>query len=361
MLTGNDYFYGRMHKKLKKYSLRVLVAVFIYFFFRITSENLDESMVNNPRILSIIVAFTIAVVLIIWEICDRVIHYFANHFPHYLTSKKKLAMIFFMTTLATFPLVTGFIYFENYYLKVWLDCVSNSYTEFLADLPQGFVVTWLVITGEIVKLYYVNMRNMEIEQTRMQKELLRTQYESLKNQVNPHFLFNNFSVLTALIHKDADLASDFVTQLSKLYRYILDNKENEMVSLAREFECLNSYLFLLKIRHEDSIKMEINIDIETKDFYVPTLSLQMLIENAVKHNSFNKRNPLKIRIYNDAEQYIIVENVLNLKNGVRNSTKVGLENIKNRYNLKSDKKVVVYQSEDFFAVKLPILTSLAPT
>ncbi|HNP16853.1 MAG TPA: histidine kinase [Fulvivirga sp.] len=350
-----------MHKAVKKYGFRVLVAVFVYFFFRITSENVEESVVNDPRVWSIIILFTTSVVLIIWEICDFVINYFSKHYPNHLTSKKMLASIFIMTTLATFPFVTGFIYFENYYLKVWLNCVSNSYSVFLTDLPQGFVVTWLVISGEILRLYYINLRNMEVEQTRMQKELLRTQYESLKNQVNPHFLFNNFSVLTALIHKDADLASNFVTQLSKLYRYILDNKENEMVSLAREFECLDSYLFLLKIRHEESIHLEINIDIEAKDFYVPTLSLQMLIENAVKHNSFNKRNPLKIRIYNDAEQFIIVENVLNLKNGVRDSTKVGLENIKNRYNLKSDQKVVVYQSEGFFAVKLPMLTSLSPS
>jgi two-component system, LytTR family, sensor kinase len=346
---------------LKKYGLRLLVSIFVYFFFRITSEDLGKSIINDPNIWPILVAFTIVVVLITWEVCDRVIYFFARHYPHYLTSKKKVVMIFIMTTLATFPLVTGFVYFENYYLKVWLDCAINADREFLADLPQAFVVTWLVISGEILKLYYINFRNMEVEQTRMQKELLRTQYESLKNQVNPHFLFNNFSVLTALIHKDADIASDFVTQLSKLYRYILDNKENEMVSLAKEFECLDSYLFLLKIRHEDSIMLEIKIDIETSDFYVPTLSLQMLIENAVKHNGFSKKNPLKIKIYNEGDQFIIVENVLNLKNGIRDTTKVGLENIKNRYNLRSDKKVVVYQSDEFFAVKLPILTSLSPS
>ena len=212
----------------------------------------------------------------------------------------------------------------------------------------------------MLRLYYLNMRNMEVEQTRMQKELLSTRYESLKNQVNPHFLFNNFSVLTALIYEDADLAADFVAKLSRLYRYILDNKENEMVSLEKEFEFLDSYLFLLKIRHENSLKVERRVTIDPADFYVPTLSLQMLIENAVKHNNFSQEKPLTIKIYNEGDQFIIVQNGVNLKTSLSHSTKIGLENIKNRYTLKSDKKVLVYQSDQYFKVKLPMLSSLSP-
>ena len=192
-----------------------------------------------------------------------------------------------ISTLATFPFVTGYVYFENYYLKDWLNCVIDSKSEFYANITQSYVVTWLVISVQIIKVYHKTMRNMEVEQSRIQKELMRTQFESLKNQVNPHFLFNNFSVLDALIHKDSELASKYLAQLSKLYRYILDNKESEMVSLTKEMELLESYMFLLKIRHDDCIILENQVNIETSDFYIPTLSLQMLIENAVKHNSFS--------------------------------------------------------------------------
>ncbi|TRX60718.1 hypothetical protein FNH22_06650 [Fulvivirga sp. M361] len=343
----------------RKYGLRILVSIFIYLFFRITSGTWDTSTPQNDTVWPIIILYAIVVVLTLWEVCDRVIGYFSKHYPNELTKKRRLAIIFFTATLATFPLVTLFIYFENYYLKVWLSCIEDPGRVILADITQGYVVTWLVISIEILKLYYISMRDMEMDKTRIQKELLTTQYESLKNQVNPHFLFNNFSVLTALIHKDADLASDFVTQLSKLYRYILDHKQQEMVSLSEELEFLDSYLFLMKIRHEDNIIVERNIDLNLETFSVPPLSLQMLIENAVKHNNFTREKPLLIKIYNEKDQFIVVQNVLNPKNAAGVSTRVGLENIRNRYDLKSDKKVIVYQSDDYFKVKLPVIPSLS--
>ena len=345
----------------RKYGLRILVSVLIYLFFRITSGTWDTNASQTDTVWPIIITYAIVVVLTIWEVCDAVIGYFSKHYPNELTSRRRLAIIFVMATLATFPLVAVFIYFENYYLKVWLDCIEDPSQVIVADITQGYVVTWLVISIEMLKLYYLSMKNMEIDKARIQKELLTTKYESLKNQVNPHFLFNNFSVLTALIHKDADLASDFVTQLSKLYRYILDHKHHEMVSLTDELEFLNSYIFLMKIRHEESILIERTVHLELDNFQVPPLSLQMLIENAVKHNNFSKEKPLHIKIYNESDQFIVVQNVLNPKNVITTSTKVGLENIRNRYNLKSDKKVVVYQSEDYFKVKLPVIPSLSMT
>ncbi|MEQ8477694.1 histidine kinase [Fulvivirga sp.] len=347
-----------MTENVKKYGLRVLIAASIYLFFRLTSEPMYSEKASNITVWPFLLLFAIFVVLFIWEVCDRVILYFARNFTHYLTSKRWLFFLFLATTLATFPLLTAFIYFENYYLKIWLNCVRDSYEEFFTDLPQAFVVAWLLITVEILKVYYTHIKNMEVEKNRMQKEILRTQYESLKNQINPHFLFNNFSVLDALIHTNQVLASDFLNQLSKLYRYILDNRENEMVPLSRELELLDSYMFLLQIRHENCIFLERNVTINPDNFYIPTLSLQMLIENAVKHNSFNKEHPLHIKIFTEDEQFIIVQNKISLKKQPARSTKVGLENIKSRYHLQSDKKVIIYQSEETFKVKLPILTSI---
>lgn len=346
-----------MSATLKKYGLRILAAAFIYLFFRFTSSSEEQTLANDIHVWPIIVLFAITVVLTVWEVCDRVILYFGRKNPHDLTQKRSLFKVFLFATMATFPLVAGFIYFENYHLKVWLNYLGDPDTEFLADIVQGFVVTWLVISIEILKTYHRSMRHMEVEQAHIQKELMRSQYETLKNQVNPHFLFNNFSVLAALIHKDADLASDFVTQLSKIYRYILDNTGNEMISLSKELEILDSYIFLLKIRHEEGIIVERNIDLDTDRYVLPTLSMQMLIENAVKHNKFNKSKPLIIKIYNEGEQSIVVQNANNPKERVINTTKIGLENIKSRYSLRSTEQVVVYQNDDFFKVKLPIFAN----
>ncbi len=350
-----------MNSTLIKYGLRVLASAFIYLFFRITGDLTGSSVTSDLNAWPIIFLFTIAGVLGIWEVSDRVINYYAKHHPTYLTCNKRLVMIFALTTLSTFPLVTGYMYFDNYYLKEWAGYVIDPANKYYANLMQGYVVTWLVISMQLLKVYHSTIRNMEVEQSRMQKELMRSQFESLKNQVNPHFLFNNFSVLDALIHKDAKLASEYLAQLSKLYRYILDNKESEMVSLAKEVEFLEAYFFLLKIRHEDCIQLEYKIKINTSDFFIPTLSLQMLIENAVKHNKFSKEKPLKIKIFNEGDEFIIIQNQVNLKAGQISSTKIGLDNIKNRYNLKSDKQVIVYQSESLFKVKLPMIPFLTVT
>ncbi len=347
-----------MNESLKKYGLRITVSAFIYLFFRVTSQTLNGTNTDDTAVWPYLLLFAIIVVLIVWEVCDRVICYFVRCFPHYLTSRKWLIFIFLAATLASFPLVTAFIYFETFYLKVWLNYVQDSNHEFITHLPQGFVVALLIISVEILKIYYTHTKNMEVEKTRMQKELLRTQYESLKNQINPHFLFNNFSVLDALIHTDQQVASNFLKQLSKLYRYILDNRENEMVPLSKELELLDSYMFLLQIRHEDCIFLDLDVNINPDNFYIPTLSLQMLIENAVKHNRFNKEQPLLIKIFTE-DEFIIIQNKVNLQKEQTNSTKVGLENIKSRYHLQSDKKVIVYQSDEIFKVKLPILTSIS--
>lgn len=345
-----------MSPSVKKYGLRIFSAAFIYLFFRFTSTRAEQELANDIHVWPIMLLFAIVVVLVVWEVCDRVIFYFGQQNPHDLTKKRSIVKVFIIATIATFPLVAGFIYFEGFYLKVWLNYHGEVGSEFLADLVQGFVVTWLVISVEVLKIYNKSMRYMEVEQARMQKELIRSQYESLKNQINPHFLFNNFSVLTALIHKNADLASDFVTQLSKTYRYILDNSNTEMISLSKELEILDSYLFLLKIRHEDGIIIKKEITIDTSRYNLPALSMQMLIENAVKHNKFSKEEPLIIRIYNDSEKSIIVQNANKPKGVPTSTTKIGLENIRNRYNLKSSEQVVVYQSDDLFKVKLPIFS-----
>jgi PAS domain S-box-containing protein len=201
------------------------------------------------------------------------------------------------------------------------------------------------------------LTEINTELFKVQKENLQSQFEVLKQQVNPHFLFNSLNVLTSLIKIDPDLAESFTERLSKVYRYVLENKEKDVVSLSTELEFLNAYLFLLEIRFMNKIIIEINIDKSYYDFQVIPIAIQLLIENAVKHNTFSKVNPLKIEIFVDSQQQLNIVNNLNMRETKFASTGVGLENISRRYALVSDQKPWFNKANGQFIAKLPLLKS----
>ncbi len=347
-----------VNNQLSKIMLRLGVGVLIFLFFRVTASPPYEVIFAFDTLWYVYFVFIITVTFLVWGLSAKVSRYFERKYSHDLISFKRLISLFLASTLLTFPIVILAVYFSNYHIKVWLSCPINGYEGFWADTIQGFLLTWLIISGQLINIYYRYSKKLEYEKANMQKELIQAKYESLKNQINPHFLFNSFSILTSLIHKDVDLASDYVSQLSKMYRYILDNKENQMVTLAQEFDLLDSYLFLMKIRHEESIIVNIDVDLDKNNFHLPTLSLQMLVENAVKHNNFNKEHPLKIRIYNENQDYLVVQNDVSKKKNTTQSSKIGLENIRKRYSIKSKRQVVINQDATYFTVKLPVLSPL---
>lgn len=190
---------------------------------------------------------------------------------------------------------------------------------------------------------------------KMQKENLQSQFEVLKQQVNPHFLFNSLNVLTSLIKIDPDLAESFTERLSKVYRYVLENKEKDVVSLSTELEFLNSYIFLLEIRFMKKLFIEINIDKAYYDYQILPIAIQLIIENAIKHNTFSKVQPLRIELFVDDKQRLNIINNLNLRETKLVSTGVGLENINRRYALVSDQKPEFIKTNDQFIAKLPLL------
>ena len=192
---------------------------------------------------------------------------------------------------------------------------------------------------------------------KVQKENLQSQFEVLKQQVNPHFLFNSLNVLTSLIKIDPDLAESFTERLSKVYRYVLENKEKDLVSLSTELEFLNAYLFLLEIRFMKKLLIEIKIDKSYSDYQILPIAIQLIIENAIKHNTFSKAQPLKIEIFVDEQQRLNIINNLNVRETKLVSTGVGLENINRRYALVSDQKPGFIKTSEQFIAKLPLLKS----
>jgi sensor histidine kinase YesM len=192
---------------------------------------------------------------------------------------------------------------------------------------------------------------------KLQKENLQSQFEVLKQQVNPHFLFNSLNVLSSLIKIDPDLAENFTEKLSMVYRYVLENKEKDVVTLDTELNFIRAYLFLLDIRFMHKIDVEINIHEAYHSHKILPLAMQLVIENAIKHNTFSKSEPLKIRIFVDDSQYLNIVNNLKIRETKLVSTGVGIQNIIRRYELVCDKKPEFFKTETEFVARIPLLQS----
>lgn len=191
---------------------------------------------------------------------------------------------------------------------------------------------------------------------KLKKENILAQYEAIKNQVNPHFLFNCLNVLSNLVHIDQHLAEKFIDELAKVYRYVLEQKNNELVFIKTEIDFVKSYFFLLKIRFEDKIQLNIDLSEDILNSHTIPLALQILLENAFKHNTYSKSKLLIIDIYSEDNQYLVMRNTLQPKEVLAGqSTKVGQSNIVNRFKFISDKAVVFATDEKYYYAKLPIV------
>jgi len=195
----------------------------------------------------------------------------------------------------------------------------------------------------------------QLQLINLQKENIQSQFDVLRQQVNPHFLFNSLNVLTSLIKIEPDLAEQFSEHLSKVYRYVLENKDNELVDLNTELRFLDAYIFLLNIRFVDKIKVNINIPGEKLSAQLIPLAMQLLIENAIKHNIMTKCNPLVIDIFIDEKNYLNIINNLQERPSQVISTGIGLKNIENRYLLLNNTRPIFEKSETQFMAKVPLV------
>ncbi|WP_421830368.1 sensor histidine kinase [Larkinella sp.] len=199
------------------------------------------------------------------------------------------------------------------------------------------------------------MLELEIQTERLEKESAQAQFMALKNQVNPHFLFNSLSILSSLVEVDAKLSVQFINRLSKAYRYILEQRDNERTRLQTELDFIDAYTFLLKIRFDEKLQVAITVsETDANRYAIAPLTLQLLIENAVKHNQMSAQKPLLVSIYTEGD-YLVVANPLQLRPQNDSSTGVGLQNIMNRYALLTDRPVWVGEQDDQFVVKIPLL------
>ncbi len=197
-------------------------------------------------------------------------------------------------------------------------------------------------------------RKIVLENEVLKRENLNALHESLKQQVNPHFLFNSLNTLKSLTKRNPGQAVDFITELSSVYRYMLLHQDKKNVTLRDEIDFLKSYLYLLKIRFGDAITTEISLPDELLNYSMPANTLQLLIENAVKHNALSLQKPLSISILAE-NNYLAVKNNLRSKKEEPSSSHLGLSNISNRYLLLKGKDIIIKKTEEEFIVLLPIM------
>lgn len=237
---------------------------------------------------------------------------------------------------------------------------GKSFKTFFAEENLQFYFIALIITLVIslffhAVFFYKMLQEKRVTEQKIIAGTASAKFESLKNQIDPHFLFNSLNVLTSLIDENPDNAQKFTTSLSKIYRYVLEQKDKELVNVGEELAFAATYMNLLKMRFEGSIFYEVPDKLENPEAKVVPLSLQLLLENTVKHNVVSETKPLRIRIYiKDGE--LVVENNHQKKEVLQARQGVGLKNIVDRYNLVTSRDVLIEENKQFFRVKLPLLT-----
>ncbi len=268
---------------------------------------------------------------------------------------RKASMITFWAyifTGAALSLIVPYFYFkfvfhvrsEDLYDVV----ITNSFIVFAIDLV--FVSYYYSL--DQVKYLIASMRNEE----KLERENLIARYETLKNQVNPHFLFNSLNTLSGIVEKNGNKAVDYIKKLSDIYRYVLEQKDKELISVNKELEFVHDFIYLEKSRHGKALDFHENI--RSKNAFVAPLAIQMLVENAIKHNIISDEHPLFIELF-EQYGYFIIKNNFQKRKVVKKQQPVGLDNLIKRYAFLSERKVIIEETDSHFVVKLPVIQSLS--
>jgi len=261
--------------------------------------------------------------------------------------------------LITFVFISGvyefILYLTTHIFKVErIDyIVRNEFTQ-LVKISGYFMQLFAVMLLNLGHFTYYSLqkwRENALKASNLEKEKSQVQFDNLKNQLNPHFLFNSLTSLDSLIQENPTLARDFLQQLSKVFRYVLKSKEKGLVNLETELEFIKHYIGLLRTRFGESLQVNFTIDEDALDLQITPVTLQILIENAIKHN---ENNPLIICVKSEGDT-LVIENNIQRKKQVETSNGQGLINLRTLYSFLSDREIVVSEQENVFLVKIPLI------
>jgi sensor histidine kinase YesM len=340
---------------LRKLGLRILVINIVFIFMKLTEEpDPTEAYINNTTIYYYVTAFILFMTT--WEVNDWLIR--RGRKKSMKNELVKNSMILFFTVLIVVSVASVMYYLGTFeYSHICNIQSDNPWSVYKLDLLRAFGLS--LIFSIFNQFYSISQdkRNLEVSVLELKQEMVASKYSSLKSQISPHFLFNSLNTLTSLMYEDRDLASDFVTRLASCYRYILDNREQDLVSLSKELQFLDSFIFMMTVRHKSAIEISTDIEKSKQELFIPTLSIQMLVENALKHNYYSKEHPINIYIY-VKDNYLIIENSLRKRKDSEESTQLGLSNIKKRYSYYTTEPVIIEENSELFKVQIPLIDSI---
>lgn len=310
-------------------------------------NNYKSSLFSTQSLLSI--AGSLLTTLIMWFGVMAIVRYLWKNYPweknplRHLVIEVIAILVYTFTVGAIFYSINELHPLESFEENLKLSTFFTlMITFFITSLFEGF-------------FFYIKWKETRVLSEKLEKENIKSQYETLKSQINPHFLFNNLNTLASLIEENPKMAVEYVQQTADYYRSILNLKNREVISLAEEIELIKTFYTLQQNRYGSNLKLNINIPENLTNSMVAPLVLQMLVENAIKHNIISKDKPLTIDIY-QKDNLIVVSNNLQKRDQEQASTQFGLKNIIDRYSFLSNRNVEISENDSTFTVSIPILT-----
>lgn len=272
-----------------------------------------------------------------------------------------LSLFFYFSQKLTQRLAYGVIIVLTSFIAYWAMLMISDSLSVVAEIRgvkpvgigfRGVVANLLIVTYLYSTTIFSRYKEIEAENERLKRSQLESQLSQLKAQLNPHFLFNSLNTLKVMVEDKDEKSVEYLIKLSEVYRYFLDNSESHLVTVQAELKIAEAYFFMLKNRFEENISLKIRLLSNVLEQKIPAMSLQLLIENAVKHNVISRNKPLLICIY-ESENQLVVENSFQPKRSVETSTKIGLQNLNNRSEILAHKAIEVTKTETKFIVKIP--------
>ncbi len=340
-------------EKLNDFWLRVaafpIISIICNFFFY-AEENVNYNISITK---GIIVSFIVAVLN--WELARQILMYYRRKYPNIDQTKNRVLFTLFGFIVLSFVL-NGVLHFFYSYTYMWNRI--ETFKDYIFNVCV--FIFFLVILYAIYEMMYFFRKWKQTfeEREKLQEEKQHSQLLILQSQINPHFLFNSLNVLEMLAEGKDENTVPFIRQLAAVYRYILQNQAKELNSVKEELNFIKAYSFLLETRFGNNLRLIMDVPEQYYTKLIPPLTLQLLVENAMKHNIASASKPLTIHVMTEGNQYLVVKNNLQRKTQSVPSNKIGLENIKQRYALLGNKAIKISTDNKEFSVAIPMLEGL---
>ncbi len=307
---------------------------------------------SNLRFLALATVITTTILMFVYVACGMIAIMLTYRFPKYSQTFRRIGLSFLAYIVIMFTAIST-IFFGYDYLRFY--GYSVNWNNYALAIALGLFVNILATSMNEGAGFFEKWQQVMDEAENLKKENLQSQLEGLKGQVKPHFLFNSLNALSSLISEDPVKAEKFLDEMSKVYRYMLRSNEEGLTTVEAETQFIQSYFHMLKTRYGDSLDLKTNIDERFLSYLLPPHTLQMLVENAVKHNQMHRDSPLSILIMTTNSGKLIVNNNLQLKTSKIQSNRIGLANISNKYKLMNQDEIVVTDDGREFSVVIPLL------